>query len=138
MQDDHEKDILVAERLWSVAPDGLSEEQLAKLAGIYIHCLLVVLGLTIVAVGRHDNFRAKKLLKGAVFRSLPLIIHKLSGPYSGVAYNHIAAGQVKTMSFEGKDTRVVRNVKSQDDPQGVDIEDRLSIDVGRPQAKARN
>jgi len=42
------------------------------------------------------------------------------------------------MVFEGDCAGVVGNVEGQDDAEAVDVKDRLTVHIGRPEAKARN
>lgn len=45
---------------------------------------------------------------------------------------------MKTLPFEGGNTGIIRNIESQDNSQGVYIENRLAVDIRRMQAKARD
>ena len=140
--DDHHKDVLVAKSSGPAPPDGLAEKQCPDLVwnrrfpigseGSELFAASVT-----VAVGRHDGLGAEEFPQGAVFRRLSLVLDQLAGPRPRVVDDHIAACIVDALQFEWTGGGVVGNVENEQDPQAVDVGDRLAMEVGRPQLEAR-
>lgn len=86
---DHEQDVLVAERLGTPAPGGLPREYVCTQSRILILRFLIVI---LIGVGRCPNcFTAKDLLQTAILGPGSLVIRHLGRTHSGKANEQVGS-----------------------------------------------
>ena len=78
----HHQDILIAQSLWTPAPNSLLREKAVALLGVFIQRLV----LTVTRGKRLDGLLTEELLDRAILWFLPLTTYQLGRSRSGITH----------------------------------------------------
>lgn len=118
---DHHLNVFIVEGFGPPASYSLLREQAVKQFGVLIQLLQLRLGFAILRGRRLDNFTTEEFFDRAIFGFLPLGVHKLSGSYSSITQELVAAGELNAVSLTREYSRIVCNIENQDNAQVIHV-----------------